>query len=109
MTSSDSKKRKRVNFGVSAAPGSLVFVAGTFNDWNPTANPMQENGEEGKFKADMLVPHGKHEYKFVVNGIWTDDPACQNRVPSPFGSENCVLQTPEAEKISKDEKLCRKK
>jgi len=26
-----------------------------------------------------------------VDGEWQDDPACSDRVPSPFGSENCVL------------------
>jgi hypothetical protein len=26
-----------------------------------------------------------------VDGEWRDDPNCTERVPNPFGSENCVL------------------
>ena len=125
MTVSEKKEKKRVNFWISAAPGSLVSVAGTFNNWDPTANPMQDQSGKGYFKTDMLIPQGTHEYKFVVNGVWATDPSCQNRVPDPFGSENCVLQisktevkvtesthsgkTPGKLEKTKDVELCRKK
>jgi len=37
---------------------------------------------------------GRYEYRFVVDGQWRDDPACTERVPNGFGSENCVLRVP---------------
>ncbi len=125
MTLSEKKEKARVNFGISAAPGSQVSVAGTFNNWDPTAAPMHDQSGKGYFRTDMLIPEGKHEYKFVVNGVWATDPSCHNRVPGPFGSENCVLQVQKTElkapepvnsgkknaKIekSKDVELCRKR
>jgi len=125
MTKEDKKEKKRVNFWIAADPGSQVSVAGTFNNWDPTANPMQDQAGKGYYKTDMLVQHGIHEYKFVVNGVWATDPSCPNRVPDPFGSENCVLQIAKNEfkvsesahpgklpgklEKSKDVELCRKK
>jgi 1,4-alpha-glucan branching enzyme len=84
-------KGKEVRFGLSAAPGSKVFVAGSFNNWNATANPMKDNPDNRHFKANFLVPEGKHEYKFVVNGVWMTDPKCADSVPNGFGSLNRVL------------------
>ena len=125
MTVEDKKQKKRVNFWIAVAPGSQVSVAGTFNNWDPKANPMKDQSGKGYFKTDMLVPVGQHEYKFVVNGEWRTDPSCQKLVPGPFGSENCVLQIAKTEfkvsesthsgklpnktEKSKDVELCRKK
>lgn len=125
MEKENKKEKKRVNFWIAAAPGSKVSVAGTFNNWDPTANPMQDQAGKGYYKTDMLVTHGTHEYKFLVNGIWATDPSCPKRVPDPFGSENCVLQIEKNEfkvsesthsgklpgkpENSKDVELCRKK
>jgi len=78
-------------FRLSADPGSHVFVAGTFNNWAPTANPMKDNPHSGHFKAALHVPPGSHEYKFVVNGVWIADPNCPNSVPNAYGTQNSVL------------------
>ena len=83
--------RKRVRFDISVEPGQEVFVAGTFNNWNPTANPLKDNPGSGHCKATLLIPPGKHEYKFVVNGAWSMDPKCPDCVPDGYGSLNSVL------------------
>ena len=83
---------KRVQFRLSAEPGSQVFIAGTFNNWNPTANPLKDNPDSGHFKAVLRVPPGTHEYKFVVNGVWIMDPKSTGWVQNAYGSLNSVLQ-----------------
>ncbi|HBC86417.1 MAG TPA: hypothetical protein DCZ94_05635 [Lentisphaeria bacterium] len=83
--------QRRVRFKLLAKPGSQVFVAGTFNNWNPTANPMKDNPESGHYKAVLRVPPGAHEYKFIVNGVWSVDPKCAARIPNAYGSQNNVL------------------
>lgn len=83
--------RRRVRFEISVEPGQEVFVAGTFNNWSPTANPLKDNPGSGHCKAALLIPLGKHEYKFVVNGVWSADPGCPDRVPDGYGSLNSVL------------------
>ena len=82
---------RRVRFKLSAEPGSQVFVAGTFNKWNPTKNPLNDKPDIGHFKAVLLVPTGTYEYKFVVNGIWTADPKCADGIQNAYGSQNSVF------------------
>lgn len=82
---------KKVEFQLTVEPGSEVFVAGTFNKWNPTANRMKDNPGSGHCKATLLVPPGRHEYKFVVNGVWTADPTCENWNPDGHGTMNSVI------------------
>jgi cyclomaltodextrinase / maltogenic alpha-amylase / neopullulanase len=51
-----------------------VDVAGTFNNWSDTANPMQRQSD-GSFAATLTLPDGIYQYKFVVNGDqWLPDP-----------------------------------
>ena len=82
---------KNVQFELSAEPGIRVFVAGTFNNWNPTANPLKDNPDSGHYKAALRVPTGTQEYKFVVNGVWTVDPKCPDWTSNGHGSLNSVL------------------
>lgn len=49
-----------------------VFLAGTFNDWNPSTLPMQRQGSDWVFPVHLSA--GKHLYKFVVDGRWILDP-----------------------------------
>lgn len=82
---------EEVRFELSALPGSQVFVAGSFNDWNPTANPLKDNPDSGHFKATLGLPSGTHEYKFVVNGDWVVDPRRATWTLNAYGSPNSVL------------------
>ncbi len=87
------KKSYWVNFIIIAKPGSRVYVAGTFNNWDPKANPLIEGAGKGNFITEILVPFGEHEYKFIVNDRWQIDPSCNNQVLNPFGSQNSVVST----------------
>lgn len=89
---SSSGGKKKVPFGLSAAPGSRVSVAGTFNNWDAAANPLKDNPDEGHFKTVISLPAGTYEYKFVVNGVWSADPACSEHVPDGCGSQNSVIR-----------------
>ena len=86
-----SEGTRRVRFDLTVEPGKQVFVAGTFNNWDPTANPLKDNPGSGHCKATLRVPPGRHEYKFVVNGEWRVDPKCPESVPNDSGSTNSVI------------------
>mgnify|MGYP001160719151 CR=1 FL=1 len=81
--------KKRVKFEMKAEPGSEVFVAGTFNSWDPKKNPM--TAKKGVYSASLLLPKGRHEYKFVINGVWCVDPQCTEWAPNGHGSLNSVI------------------
>jgi 1,4-alpha-glucan branching enzyme len=84
-------KGKKVSFQLTVEPGSEVFVAGSFNDWNPTQYRMSDNPGSGHCKATLVLPPGRHEYKFVVNGEWRLDPNCAESVPNDCGALNSVI------------------
>ena len=61
-----------------------VVVAGTFNGWSSSANPLIED-ENGVFKLEVQIPIGANNYKFVVNGSnWVQDPDNPNTDASSY-------------------------
>lgn len=89
MAKSSVKGKKRITFELHAEPDSEVFVAGTFNDWNPSEKQLRY--KDGVYTAMLFLPKGRHEYKFVVDGIWCVDPECPDWVPNDVGSLNSVI------------------
>ena len=83
---------KSVEFEIAAAQGSKVYVAGTFNNWDPTTHPLNNDQDEGVFKATLHLPAGTHEYKFVVNGVWQMDAKREQWSPNEHGSLNSVIR-----------------
>ncbi|MBN1513635.1 MAG: glycogen-binding domain-containing protein [Phycisphaerae bacterium] len=91
MKKSTGSRGKRVSFQVTAEPGSEVFVAGSFNNWDPTQHRMSDNPGSGHCKTTLVLPPGRHEYKFIVNGEWRADLNCAESVPNGQGSMNSVI------------------
>lgn len=68
-----------------------VFVAGSFNGWEPFSMPMTK--EEGGTWANALVLRpGAYEYRLIVDGQWQDDPMSPRYVANPFGGLNSVVE-----------------
>ena len=73
---------------LSAALFSLakqVSIAGSFNNWQPSAAPLTKCGG-GRWRMDLALKPGTYEYRFVVDGNWTDDPLGNTFVANPFGT-----------------------
>jgi len=66
-----------------------VTVVGDFNEWDPKASPMRK-GPDGVWHLNVPLEPGRHEYRFVVDGTWQDDPYAQQKTPNKEGGENCV-------------------
>ena len=72
------------------APTVPVSVAGDFNGWSATPNPMAR-GADGSYSVTVPVPPGVHQYKIVVDGKWIADPANHDtalETPDPNGGKN---------------------
>ena len=67
-----------------------VFVAGSFNEWNPARTPLTRSND-GKWVGDLSGISGRHEYLFVVDGQWLPDPNARESVQNPYGGRNSVL------------------
>ncbi len=84
------KDRRWVEFEFWGQPRSEVFVAGTFNGWNPAEIVMRENGD-GAYATSLLLTPGRYEYKFIVNGQWVADPNCPDSIQNGHGSVNSAM------------------
>jgi 1,4-alpha-glucan branching enzyme len=70
-----------------------VKVAGDFNGWRPDATPLKNTGA-GEWVVRLMLRSGQYEYRFVVDGRWTEDPQVSQRMANPHGGFNSVLTVP---------------
>lgn len=88
---SEQIRRKRVTFRFKAEKGADVRVAGSFNNWDPEARLLSPAKGNGEYAITILLPAGRHEYKFIVDGQWLGDPVCAETVPDGHGTMNSVV------------------
>lgn len=84
-------KKKKVRFEWPDSQAKEVYLAGSFNDWNPTKTPLKLAGNSAFQKTLTLAP-GRYEYLFVVDGQWQADPSGAPSVPNPFGGINNLVE-----------------
>jgi 1,4-alpha-glucan branching enzyme len=61
------------NFFCLAPTAGHVALVGDFNEWKPTATPMRRM-PDGRWMASLELPHGYHQYLFLVDGKPVLDP-----------------------------------
>jgi 1,4-alpha-glucan branching enzyme len=83
--------KKRVILTVNTTPNSDVYVAGTFNDWDPEKKQLLDKDGSGNYSGILMLPPGDYEYKFRVNDYWLIDPNNPNFAPNDLGTLNSVL------------------
>ncbi len=79
----------QVTFSHEAPGAAAVFVAGEFNNWSDSANPMTNT--DGTWVLALDLGEGSYQYKFVVDGTWMADPANANTADDGFGGQNSLL------------------
>jgi hypothetical protein len=82
--------QKLTTFEIEAPGAQEVCVVGCFNDWDPTANPLKRT-QSGTWRGTVSIEPGEHQYRFVVDGEWRDDPVNTLRCWNEYGTENCIL------------------
>ncbi|MDP1662776.1 MAG: glycogen-binding domain-containing protein [Phycisphaerales bacterium] len=87
----------RNSVSTTAPDAKAVFVAGTFNDWNPQSHPLTRT-RDGRWALTLDVPPGRYEYKFIIDGQWCCEPGsdkpfdgCPECVANEMGTMNRVL------------------
>ncbi|MCB1184711.1 glycogen-binding domain-containing protein, partial [bacterium] len=72
------------------APGAAaVYLAGEFNNWSDSADPM--SGQDGVWTLTRDLAPGTYQYKFVVDGNWVPDANNGATADDGFGGQNSVL------------------
>ena len=77
------------NFRPDSKP-KQVFLAGSFNDWNPSNDKflMKDDDGDGTYSITVKIAPGTYQYKFVIDGQWTKDPYSPSDAPDGFGGRN---------------------
>ncbi len=71
--------------------GGSVNVAGEFNSWSTSADPMKKQAD-GTWTLTKALAPGKYAYKFVVDGTnWKQDDAAAEFVDDGYGGKNSVV------------------
>jgi hypothetical protein len=81
---------RTVGFRLNAPEAAAVHLAGTFNGWDPGASSLSR-GADGAWHLELPLEPGAYEYRFVVDGLWREDPSASESVENPFGSRNSLL------------------
>lgn len=76
-------------FTLNAPAATAVCLVGDFTCWQQHPVPMQRS-RTGLWQTAVRLKPGTYHYRFLVDGEWRDDPACNLHAPNPFGSANGV-------------------
>ena len=82
-------KKRRVTMRLNVQGAGTVCLMGDFNNWNHTIHPMKRN-EKGVWAKTVMLPEGRYEYKFLVDGEWWNDPENEDFCRNCFGTLNSV-------------------
>lgn len=72
-----------------------VALVGDFNGWDPSADLMKKR-KDGSFTTTLKLKCGDHyQFRYLIDGsIWENDAEADDYVPTPFGSQNSVIDVP---------------
>lgn len=85
------KSTKATHFEFYAPSAKEVSLAGTFNGWDASKNPLKKNNA-GNWSISLFLEPGRYEYRFFVDGNWDNDQRPVACVPNAFGTWNCVVE-----------------
>lgn len=72
------------------ANAKQVILTGTFNRWHETQHAMQRT--ETGWKLKIALTPGVYMYKFLVDGIWVEDPDNADKMQNQFETFNSVKE-----------------
>ncbi|MEW6364106.1 MAG: glycogen-binding domain-containing protein [Acidobacteriota bacterium] len=91
---SEAKKKKpavaKTEFALDMADATAVYLVGDFNQWG-TAEVKMKKDKQGIWRAKVQLEPGIHQYKFLVDGRWIEDPSNPETTGDPFGGRNSVI------------------
>ena len=96
--STQQERLAATKFACHAPAARAVFLAGTFNGWDPKATPMLKDAT-GNWDVAVALSPGRYEFKFVVDSEWCCEPGCDGAyyecpkcVSNPLGTMNRVIE-----------------
>jgi chromosome partitioning protein len=84
---------KEVLFTLNAPQAKEVYLAGDFNNWTLGQESRMEQ-YNGNWCKKLNLLSGKYHYRFVIDGVWSDDPNNPQKEKNPFGETNSLIEVP---------------
>jgi len=85
----------KVTFRLMGSPGELVYLAGSFNRWDPFMYQMKESPRmPGLYQITLPLNRGTHYYYFIYRGLPITDPRNLDVAMDGHGREVSVLSLP---------------
>jgi len=82
-----------VRFVAHLPAANEVSIAGDFNNWSPGEALMGRLPErEGDWETLLPLDAGRYRYRFVVDGIWQQDPHNDYVESNPYGELNSIIE-----------------
>ena len=89
------KMGSEVIFSVPAPNAREVHLVGDFNNWQPDERSRMESSN-GTWVKKISLKAGRYQYRFVVDGNWTEDSGNPRKEANPFGQMNSLLEIEES-------------
>jgi 1,4-alpha-glucan branching enzyme len=67
-----------------------VFLVGDFNEWNESSHPLRLT-KSRRFELEMNISPGQHHFKYLIDGVWWNDPEADTYADNYWGSEDSVI------------------
>jgi 1,4-alpha-glucan branching enzyme len=91
MAKNAARQNREQVFSFNAPVATSVQLVGDFTHWQK--NPINlRKDDQGVWRTKLELRPGTYHYRFLVDGVWRDDPECTLRVSNPYGSSNSVRQ-----------------
>lgn len=89
-----------VTFRIKYPGAKKVTIAGSFNQWDTEKDALSGPDADGIWSITILLPGGRYEYLFLINGEkWLPDPSVSS-VDDGFGGRNSVIYISRADIFS---------
>ena len=85
------KKSGHVTFICELKPEAKeVYLVGDFNQWRAREQRMLK-AQDGSFRTRIELLPGQYQYRFIVDGIWHNDPDAPRQENDSHGMFNSAL------------------
>ncbi|UCE73039.1 MAG: AAA family ATPase [Methanomassiliicoccales archaeon] len=82
---------REIMFNLEAPDSAIVEIAGDFNEWVPESLHLKESEGRTLWHKTISLRPGNYEYKYLIDGRWSSDPANDKTVEDPYGGVNSII------------------
>lgn len=84
-------KIQKTTFKYFAPEAKEICIAGSFNQWMDKDLYLKKD-KTGHWKVALPLGKGRYEYRYIVDGNWTNAQDQLECVPNSYGTWNSVIQ-----------------